>query len=177
MKLFLSGLIGGIILFLWSNISWMVLPWHGATLQGFSNEKIVVSALLESSSNSGVYVLPDLRKGKGDCCKYKGPSALIVWNRDGGKNMNSKMLLAFLGNILNALLAAWLLSISNIVSFNKRMLFITALGVFSALAVTLPNMIWWGFSNEFTTVCVADLIIGSALAGAAISKIMEEKKA
>lgn len=170
MKLFISGLVGGIILFMWGNISWMVLPWHGSTFQGLKNEKVVISTLSEGPS--GVYLIPDLKKKGEDCCKYKGPSALIVWNKE-GFDMGKKMLFALLGNIFCALLAAYLLSISTIKEFKKQMLFFIGLGLFAGLAVTLPNMIWWSFPLDHTMVGMTDLLIGSALSGAAISKIMK----
>ena len=174
MKLLFSALIGGILLFAWSSISWMVLPWHNATFKGFTNEMTVTAAMTEGSTSPGVYLLPNLHDGKGDdsaAAKYKGPFAFILWSRNGCGNMGSKMLTAFLENVLTAFVAAWLLSLTGIRSFGKRLLFVVGLGLFAALAVEVPNMIWWGFSREFTTVTVADLLIAWGLAGTAIAKI------
>ena len=40
-----GGIFGGIILFVWGFISWVVLPWHTITLNKFKDEAAVEQAL------------------------------------------------------------------------------------------------------------------------------------
>ena len=53
-----GGILAGIVLFIWGTISWMVLPWHTATLHGFKNEKVVADIVTANISQSGAYLLP-----------------------------------------------------------------------------------------------------------------------
>ena len=50
-RFFLAVAAGGAILFAWSFISWMVLPWHNATLKKFTSEETVSLALLDNAPN------------------------------------------------------------------------------------------------------------------------------
>lgn len=164
-RILISSLVAGAVLFIWSSLSWMVLPWHNNTFKGFSNEEIVSSALLAGSEKPGVYLLPKPMP------QTKGPFALVVWNREGSGDMGHKMLMAFVEDVLAALLAAWLLALAGMRSFVKRLLFVAGLGLFAGLATRVPDYIWWGFSSEFTIVGVADLVIAWSLAGLVLAKM------
>ena len=52
------GLIGGASLFIWSIISWTVLPWHNATSHQFINEMQVSQVLKDNAHQKGIYFLP-----------------------------------------------------------------------------------------------------------------------
>jgi hypothetical protein len=54
--------IGGIVVFLWGVVSWMILPWHQMTMHKFSDEKSVAITIQDNAYTSGVYVLPNLFK-------------------------------------------------------------------------------------------------------------------
>ena len=70
MKLVKGALIGGAILFLWGMVSWMLIPWHSATLLKFTNECEVACTLQNNTPKSGVYMLP-YHMGKKDCKNEK----------------------------------------------------------------------------------------------------------
>ncbi len=57
-SLWKGALFGGLALFVWSTISWMVLPWHNATLNTFTNEDEVARVLKANASGRGIYVYP-----------------------------------------------------------------------------------------------------------------------
>lgn len=59
-SLILGGLLGGLPLFVWGSISWMVLPWHLMTLEKFKDEATVAQAL---STNAGAVSVTDLLIG------------------------------------------------------------------------------------------------------------------
>ena len=61
-SLSLGGLIGGLVLFAWGVVSWMLLPWHLATLEKFKDEDKVAQALTANATKSGVYLLPNVHK-------------------------------------------------------------------------------------------------------------------
>ena len=59
MKVLIKGaLIGGLVAFIWTNVSWMVLPWHMATISGLSNEAPIAEFLKTYVTEIGLYILP-----------------------------------------------------------------------------------------------------------------------
>lgn len=53
---FKAALLGGFIVFLWSIVSWKVLPFHQMNIQHFKNESRVSQVLMGNAPKSGVYV-------------------------------------------------------------------------------------------------------------------------
>jgi len=51
-----------LVLFAWGVVSWMLLPWHLATLEKFKDEAKVAQALTANATKSGVYLLPNVHK-------------------------------------------------------------------------------------------------------------------
>ena len=167
-KLVKSAVVGGVIFFIWSSISWMVLPFHAKTLKMFSNEAAIVQTMSANATGSGVYLLPKMSK---DAPAAKSPFVFLVYNQDGYGNMGMRMFLGLLEDILTALVLAWLLSKSGISSFGARVGFISGMALFAGLAAHLTNLVWWGHSLGFTIVVMADLLVGWTLAGFAIAKL------
>src|SRR2546428_13605020 len=61
-SLLLGGILGGLLLFAWGVVPWMLLPWHLATLEKFKDEAKVAQALTANATKSGVYLLPNVHK-------------------------------------------------------------------------------------------------------------------
>src|SRR5437867_7468408 len=74
-SLSLGGLIGGMVLFAWGVVSWMLLPWHLATLEKFKDEAKVAQALTANATKSGVYLLPNVHKHEPGMPEAKGKKA------------------------------------------------------------------------------------------------------
>ena len=56
--LIFGAALGGIVVFLWSFVSWTVLPWHKVDLLKFTNEEEVASVLARNVKTEGFYSLP-----------------------------------------------------------------------------------------------------------------------
>lgn len=52
------ALIGGLIVFIWGIVSWMLLPWHMMTTHKFINEEQVAMAIKANAPEDGIYFLP-----------------------------------------------------------------------------------------------------------------------
>ncbi len=57
-SLWLGGLFGGIVVFLWSLLSWSVLPWHTSDMRRFTNEADMAVVLSNNMTGAGIYALP-----------------------------------------------------------------------------------------------------------------------
>jgi hypothetical protein len=57
-----SAVLGGIVVFLWGVITWMVLPINQMSMCKFDDEQAVAQAIQSNTQKSGAYVLPNLFK-------------------------------------------------------------------------------------------------------------------
>src|SRR5207302_1821721 len=58
-QLVLGSVLGAIVLFVWSAIAWMLIPWPGEPLRAFTNEDAVAQAIKANAPRSGNYLLPN----------------------------------------------------------------------------------------------------------------------
>ena len=57
-RIIIAAVLGAVIAYVWGVVSWMVLPWHSATMHNLPNEKLVVEQLRNGGLESGVYQIP-----------------------------------------------------------------------------------------------------------------------
>ena len=190
MKTLLKGTIfGGLTLFFWGWISWMVIPWHNATLNALINEPLVEQVLIATAPEKAVYLLPSGEKSvspippaekeahrKAAMGKWeKGFSAFLVMNPQGTGSMPMHMVKGLLTQMLAALLGTWLLVKAKLSGLGERVLFVVVFALAAGVVTHVPYWNWWGFPANYTLVSIADLIVGWALAGAVISGFALEK--
>lgn len=182
MKVLLKGaLLGGLAAFLWTNISWMVLPWHGWTISTVANENLLAEALKTSIPQSGLYILPwsnehsEEEYAKINEKMEQGPYAYMVVSPNGFKKSMPKMMgFGLLFNILIAFVFTYLLSKTRDLSYLQKVGFIEFAAIAGALVIIVPNAIWWQFPMGHTLVTIADTAITWAIAGLAIGKIVKD---
>lgn len=161
-----AGLLGGLVLFVWSMISWMVLPFHHKTLNGFAVEPAVEQILGVNTSGAGVYVLPMKDHKKME----KGPFAFVVWNPQGNGPMLRGMIGSLVVQVVIAMLTGMLLLRTNLKKYWDRVFFVTLFAFAGAFMCDLPYAIWWGFPPGFIMLDIADHVIGLFLAGMVMAK-------
>ncbi|MGB7128960.1 MAG: hypothetical protein WBD50_07745 [Candidatus Rhabdochlamydia sp.] len=180
-KLVKGALIGGVTVFIWSMLSWMVLPWHTQTYYKFTDEAEVAKVLKENTSQSGIYILPntshysnntptkEIRKAE-EILKT-GPFVFASIKLGGMKKMGTATLMISLCSyILAAAIISWMLLQTQGLRFLEKTLFVTMVGLLTAILGVLPAWNWWHFSTAYTLVTCLDLVIGWALAGLLMAK-------
>src|SRR5687768_2179158 len=124
-KIIKGGLLGGAVVFVWTAISWMALPWHMQTLSTLTDESAVLKAVRKAAPASGLYAVPnphawnpaatpEERKAvedKGLAAIQEGPSGLFMIRTEGYDMMNMKtgMVRGFLTQAAVAALFTWIL--------------------------------------------------------------------
>lgn len=183
-SLALGGLVGGLALFVWGVVSYMVLPWHTAVLSKFTDEAAVAQALSAHAATSGMYILPNPHKVEpgmteaqrqaaeedGMTRMMSGPFMFASVGLQGARNRGQAMGLNVLGNILSALLVTWLLLQTSARSYWGRVGFVVMLAFTTCIIAYVPYWIWWNFSASFTLVEFADHVIGWFLVGLVLAK-------
>lgn len=77
-----------------------------------------------------------------------------------------------MNDVLGALIAAYLLS-KTAAAFGGRVLFVTLLGLFSWVVISIPYWNWFGFPTDFIAAEAIDQVVGWSLAGPVLAAIVK----
>ena len=183
-SVFKGGIFGGLVLFLWSILSWKILPWHSDAVLQFKDEKYVYEVIKRNAPESGIYVLPNLYIqdiGMTDQSKQwaaqqrmvsQGPVMFAAISVEGVELLNwTPFAIAFLMQSVAAGVVTALITQMRSTSYKKRVLFAVTIGFLSSLLGIVPAWNWWEFSDLYTIVSMTDALIGWLLAGCVIASL------
>lgn len=176
MRIFIAGLIGAIVLFLWGAVSHMVLPVGEMGIRQASQQDAAIAAL-QASADKGraVYMIPGLNPEEwGDEAKLSAfvskyansPSAFVVYDPAPNPNISSMgpaLVNQFVSNLLVALITAWIMA-TGAFSFGQRIAVGGAIGVVAWFLVSIPYWNWYRFPLDFTIGAWLDYGLGLLLA-------------
>lgn len=175
---FLKGaLIGGLVMFVYLAVSWMVLPWHKNTMQSFKNNNAVASVLAANADKSGIYILSQTQqkvpKSKKTVDAPSKPYAFVSVLSSGVDTgrMRASLTATLLLCLFNAALLTGLLKRGSCCG-GCPIMFSASLGLLIGAAGHLPGLIWYHFPLNFTLLGMVDDVLAFTLAGAAISKLV-----
>jgi hypothetical protein len=82
MKILLAGVLGGIVMFIWTSIAHMALPLGEAGISEIPNESAVLGAMQSSiGGKTGLYIFPGLGVGKNATREEKSEAMKEVQQR------------------------------------------------------------------------------------------------
>ena len=188
-KIILAGFLGGIVVFIWSAISHMVLPIGGMGLKTIpSTEDAVLSAMKSNIQQPGLYFMPgyDMSRKPTEAewaalmaKSEAGPTAFLVYHPTGQKMMTPGQLMSeALFNILGGIIAAFIIS-TTAASLMSRGVMVMLMGLFAWLSISASYWNWYRFPGAFIIGEGLDQVIGWLLGGLVIAWILQrgEKKA
>jgi hypothetical protein len=153
MTLIKGAVLGGLAMLVWSAISWMAPPFHGSTLQKFTNEDALLQGVAAGAPRGGMYLLPSTAEKMA-----QGPGVLAA-SRVGP--MGSMGLYMLRGLLIQMVAAA----------YGARVAFLAVVGLLIGVAGHLAEWNWWHFSASYVLLEMADLVISWTLAGLVIAKV------
>jgi len=167
-----GGVLGGLTMFLWGNVSWMLLHWHQASLLSFRNEVAVAQVLIENTPRAGVYVLPHPLKSSPVPVPKGGARAFVAFDSRGLESRGRPIGGGVLVQILGGICLTWLLY--PVKKYWGRVFSAGAAGLFASIVADLPNWTWWSFSNNYTAVALIDRTLSGLMAGLVIAWILRD---
>ncbi len=190
-KIIKGGLLGGAVVFVWTAISWMALPWHMQSFSTLTDETAVLKAVKKAAPATGLYLVPNPHPAGAagtpedhkavearavDLIK-EGPSGMFMIRAEGHDPMDMKtgMIRAFLNQAAVAALFTWILLVGGAAGFWRRVSIVFVGGVAGALIGHLPYWNWWGFPANYTCVMITETAIGWLLAGFALAWVTGPK--
>lgn len=174
-----GALLGGLTLFAWGALSWMLLPWHDAVMLKMTDGDAVARAIQAATPRSGVYMYPYEEHGKEISAEERraaeerlarGPLVFMAVRKEGFAGMGGAMAVSFLIQCLAAFIASWLLLKAPGLSYGGRVRFVLLFFLGAGALCHLPHWNWFGFSTGYTLVATADLAAGGLLAGLALAR-------
>jgi hypothetical protein len=180
MKILLAGILGGIVMFIWTSIAHMALPLGEAGIGEIPNESAVLSAMQSNiGDQTGLYIFPGLglgkkatRQEKQEAMKHMGekiatnPSGILMYHPPGRPLVLGKLLgVEFVTELLEAILVVFLLAQTRIAGFAGRVGFVVVAGILAAIATNVSYWNWYGFPCVYTASYMFIQIVGFFLIG------------
>jgi uncharacterized membrane protein YkgB len=180
MRTLVAGILGGIAMFIWSSIAHMVLPLGEAGIREIPNESTVLATMQSSlGEKASLYHFPGLgvgenatREQKKEAMKHvnervaANPSGLLMYYPPGRTFSFGKLLgTEFATELLEAILAVFLLAQTRIDNFGGRVGFVFVVGILAAIATNVSYWNWYGFPTVYTASYILIEVIGFLCVG------------
>jgi hypothetical protein len=180
MRILFAGIVGGIVMFIWTSIAHMALPLGEAGINEIPNESAVLGAMQSSMGDkTGLYIFPGLGVGKNATREQKNeamkqmqqriaanPSGILMYHSPGRPFAFGKALaIEFSTEVIQAILVIWLLAQTGIGSFAGRVGFVLVAGILAAITTNVSYWNWYGFPGVYTASYIAIEIVGFVLVG------------
>lgn len=179
MKILLTGFLGALAMFIWTSIAHMALPLGEVGISEIPNESAVLAAMQSSiAEKSGLYFFPGLGVGpdatkqeKNEAMKQAaakmagGPSGLLLYNYARPFAFGKALTIEFVTELVEAILAVFLLAQTGITSFVGRVGFVLVAGILAAIATNVSYANWYGFPCVYTASYMFIQIIGFLCVG------------
>ena len=192
MKILFAGILGGIVMFVWTSIAHMALPLGEAGIREIPNESAVLTAMQSNvGEETGLYVFPGpgigknaTREEKSEAMKHMGekmatnPSGILMYNAAGRRFTLGKWLgVEFGKELLEAILVVFLFAQTRIVSFAGRVGFVLVAGILAAIATNVSYWNWYGFPGLYTASYMFTQIVGFLLVGIVAALLLPKRAA
>ena len=190
MKILLAGILGGIVMFIWTSIAHMFLPLGEAGISEIPNESAVLSAMQSNiGEQTGLYIFPGpgvgknaTRQEKNEAMKHMAekmatnPSGILMYHGPGRPFTLGKWLgIEFGTELLEAILVVFLLAQTVIASFAGRVGFVLLAGILAALATNVSYWNWYGFPCVYTACYMFIQIIGFLCVGIVAALVLGKR--
>ena len=183
----LAGILGGLAFFAWSFIAHVVLPLGQTGTQPIPNEQTVLDSMKTNITADGFYFFPTngLPQNATQSQRmaamrelaskhYAGPAGILIYHPVQSMALNPSQLLTEAGtNILQVLLAVFLLGQTSLTSFAARWRFVTVAGILAAISTNISYWNFYGFPSDYTLAYMLVIAVGFACAGAVAAAMVK----
>ena len=181
-----AGILGGLAFFAWSSIAHVATGLGETGFQEIPNEQAVVSCMKANITADGLYFIPGTglpnpthsqrmaAMQQKAAQHYVGPGGILVYHPAQSLELHPGQLLTELGtNIVQVLLAVWLLGQTSLSSFAARWRFVTAAGVLAAISTNISYWTFYGFPGNYTLAYMCVIAMGFVFAGLVVAAMVK----
>ena len=178
-KVIIGALLGGVVLFLWQGAVHMALGVYDDAFVKIKDPAAVEKVLKENLTGSGMIMIPNLQPGDADA-EAKAMEKLTTGfslsgavNLDGRHGFGAALGIQFALNVLASAVLMFVLIAANPCRLGGRIALVLCFAVFAVLTELIPNWNWGGSSLDYIGRQIGEQIVGWALVGLALAKVMD----
>ena len=178
-RILLAGILGGIVMFIWSFIAHDLLPIGEMGVREIPNEDAVTNPMESNLGDTvGFYIFPGpglapgaTREQKAEGMKKAeqkmaaGAAGVLIYHPKREFNFPRRLGIEFITEVVEALLAVFLLAQTRISGFAGKVGFIFTAGILAAISTNIPYWNWYGFPRIYTAGYMITQIVGFLLVG------------
>jgi hypothetical protein len=176
-KVIIGALLGGVILFFWQFAVHMALGVYDDAFVKLKDPAAVEKVLKENLTGSGMIVIPLPEPGDSEAEAMEklttGFSLFGAVNLDGRHGFGAMLGVQFAVNVLASALLMFVLLAANPSTLGSRLALVLCFAVFAVLTELIPSWNWWGNSLDYLGRQIGEQIVGWALVGLALAKVMD----
>ena len=187
---FLAGILGGIAMFIWSFVAHDLLPLGEIGMRQFNDEDRVLDTLkTDLGDAAGIYHFPGhmagpnaTRQERAEAIKRamekaaSGPSGILIYHSSRQFSFGKLLGVEFATELLEAILAVFLLTQTRIQSFGGRVGFVVVVGILAAITTNIPYWNWYGFPSNYTAAYMFTEIVGFLFVGIVAALLLPKPK-
>ncbi len=185
MRIILAGILGAIAMFAWASVAHIATPLGNMGISQIPNEAPLISDMQKTiGDHSGLYIYPWIDPNDPKMMeKYaammpRSPSGLLLYHPPSAStNMTRPMIYEFVKELVEMLIAAFLLGWAGISGYAGRVGFVTLVGLSVSASTNVSYWIWYKFPCDYTLAYIAITLIGYFVAGLVIAAVVPRKMA
>ena len=189
-RIVLAGILGGLTIFVWTFVAHQFLGLGEMGVGEIPNEAAVLNAMREAIPEAGFYIFPGVGLGPKSTMeqrkaampeymkKYEqSPHGVLVYHPASGPfNFGVALGREFALNVLQALLAAWLVSCAaSGQGYSARVGIVVVAGVLAAISTNVEYWNWYAFPGNYVAGYMTTQIVGFVLAGFVIAGLVKSE--
>jgi hypothetical protein len=170
MRILIAGLLGGLAMYVWSSLAHVALPLGQMGVKALPHEA-ADSAVLKADlgDKSGFYLFPASMSAP------PGPGGLLVYHATQTQMDPKTLATEGVAEIVRAILAAFLLSLTALTGYLPRVGFVGLVGLTATLTTNPSYWIWYKFPTDFTLAAMTIEFVGYVVAGLVIAAILRPR--
>ena len=187
-RILLAGILGGLTLFVWLYVAHELLGLGEMGVGEIPNETVVLNAMRGAIPAPGFYLFPGMGLGPNATSeqrkaampeymkKYEqSPHGVLVYHpASGAYPFGAALGREFALNVLQALLAAWLVSYAaSGRGYSTRVGIVVLAGVLVAISTNVEYWNWYAFPGNYVAGYMTTQIVGFVLAGFVIAALVK----
>ena len=190
-RILLAGILGGFVMFVWNFVAHDLLPLGEMGVRLIPNEDAVTSVLQTNlGDNSGFYVFPSGGLTPGATGEQKkaamkkaeeqmaaGAGGVLVYRPKRIFNFPKRLGIEFVTEVIESLLAVFLLAQTGIRGFGGKVGFVFTTGILASIVTNVPYANWYGFPKSFTLAQMIMTVVGYLLVGVVAALVLGKRNA
>jgi hypothetical protein len=177
MRILLAGLAAGIAMFVWSSFAHLATPLGAMGISTLPDESVTVGNLASAIGDKAGLYLFSMRNGANpNSSAAAAPGGFLVFNPSAPTTMQPKnLVIEFLTQLAEGLIAAWLLAQCVLTSYAARVAFVSVVGVAAAITTNIPYWNWYRFPTDYTFGYGLTEFLGYVAAGLVLAVIIPSR--